>query len=196
MKKVEKVKMWTVEPGAEEISLILVGDTNIQNREIPESAFTLVLETLNGADVVFGQMEGPLSPPSTDPENPDIPHKLLWRHSDPAMVQGYKAANFKAVACASNVCFPPRAALNSIREIVGIPSLLTAFVVKAITGGTDAQGVVSISIEWEGIRATERGSHTDIVIASAYAFVNALNRMDLLKLSHNQLEESEEMSGI
>ncbi len=75
---------------------------------------------------------------------------------------------------------PVDAALNTIREIVNIPCVLTSFVIKAATGGTDAQGVVSISIEWEGIKATGRGSHTDIVIASARAFVNALNRLDLL----------------
>lgn len=91
---------------------------------------------------------------------------------------------------------PVDAALNTIRQIVNIPCVLTSFVVKAITGGTDAQGVVSISIEWEGIKATGRGSHTDIVIASAYAFVNALNRLELLKKSHHLLEETEELSGI
>ncbi|NQU63661.1 MAG: 2-isopropylmalate synthase [SAR324 cluster bacterium] len=91
---------------------------------------------------------------------------------------------------------PVDAALNTIRKIVKIPCVLTAFVVKAITGGTDAQGVVSITIEWEGIKATGRGSHTDIVIASAYAFVNALNRLDLLMKSHTQIDDSDELSGI
>ena len=117
MEQLDKETSWTEDPGPGGISLILVGDTNVQNREVPESAFALVSEILNRSDVVFGQMEGPLCPPSTDPDNPDIAHKLLWRHSDPAMVKGYKAANFKAVACASNVCYPPRAALNSIRVL-------------------------------------------------------------------------------
>lgn len=91
---------------------------------------------------------------------------------------------------------PVDAALNTIREIVGIPCVLTAFVIKAITGGTDAQGVVSITIEWEGIKSTGRGSHTDIVIASAYAFVNALNRLVLLKKSFKQIDETEELVGV
>lgn len=91
---------------------------------------------------------------------------------------------------------PVDAALNTIREIVGIPCVLTAFVIKAITGGTDAQGVVSITIEWEGIKATGRGSHTDIVIASAHAFVNALNRLVLLKQSFDQTEDSEDLVGV
>jgi len=91
---------------------------------------------------------------------------------------------------------PVDAALNTIRKIVNIPCVLTSFVIKSATGGTDAQGVVSITIEWEGIKATGRGSHTDIVIASASAFVNALNRMDLLKKSHSLLDENDDLSGI
>jgi len=91
---------------------------------------------------------------------------------------------------------PVDAALNTIREITGIPCVLTSFVIKAITGGTDAQGVVSISIEWDGIKATGRGSHTDIILASAFAFVNALNRLDLLKASRSTTDDAEEMTGI
>ncbi|MCP4757390.1 MAG: 2-isopropylmalate synthase [Proteobacteria bacterium] len=92
---------------------------------------------------------------------------------------------------------PVDAALNTIREIVQIPCVLSSFVVKSITGGTDAQGVVSVSIEWEGIKVTGRGSHTDIVIASAHAFVNALNRLELFRQSHTTMdEEREEITGI
>ncbi len=92
---------------------------------------------------------------------------------------------------------PVDAAFNTIREIVNIPCVLTAFVIKAVTGGTDAQGTVSVSIEWEGIKATGRGSHTDIVIASARAFVNALNRLELFlrsRIDHG--EDQDELEGI
>ncbi len=92
---------------------------------------------------------------------------------------------------------PVDAAFNTIREIVDIPCVLTSFVVKAITGGTDAQGVVSVSIEWEGIKTTGRGSQTDIVIASAYAFVNALNKLELLRQSPSlRNKEEEDMTGV
>ena len=56
---------------------------------------------------------------------------------------------------------------------------LTSYVVKAITGGTDAQGEVSVGVEYKGLHVVGRGAHTDIVIASAMAFVNALNRLDV-----------------
>lgn len=92
---------------------------------------------------------------------------------------------------------PVDAAFNTIRAIVNIPCVLTSFMIKAITGGTDAQGVVSVSIEWEGIKVTGRSSHTDIVIASANAFVNALNRMEILKQSPAvTADEIIEISGI
>jgi len=74
---------------------------------------------------------------------------------------------------------PVDAALNAIRSISGSKAKVTAYVVKAITGGTDAQGVVSISVEENNLRTTGRGSHTDIVVASARAFVDALNRLEI-----------------
>jgi len=72
---------------------------------------------------------------------------------------------------------PVDAALNTIKKITGIQCKLTSYVVKAITGGTDAQGEVSVGVEKNGMRITGRGAHTDIVIASALAFLNALNRI-------------------
>ena len=102
---------------AADTTLLLVGDTNIQLRDQPADAFAHVLPTLRDVDVLFGQLEGPLSPPSQDPAVPDIPHKERWRHSDPRMVEALVAAGFDAVACASNVCFPPKAALTSLATL-------------------------------------------------------------------------------
>ncbi|MDC0246877.1 2-isopropylmalate synthase, partial [Deltaproteobacteria bacterium] len=76
---------------------------------------------------------------------------------------------------------PVDAALNTIKIITGMQCTLTSYVVKAITGGTDAQGEVSVGVEKDGMRITGRGAHTDIVIASALAFLNALNRLEMRK---------------
>jgi 2-isopropylmalate synthase len=56
-------------------------------------------------------------------------------------------------------------------------SLLRAYIVKAITGGTDAQGEVSVRVEENGEVVTGHGSDTDIIIASAQAYLNALNKL-------------------
>jgi len=112
-----KAWAWPRSPKDGEASLILVGDTNIQGRGDPAGAFSHVSVTLGAADIAFGQMEGPLCPPSDDPAHPDIPHKLDWRHSEPRMVEGYLAAGFDAFSCASNVCYPPNAALTSMANL-------------------------------------------------------------------------------
>ena len=76
---------------------------------------------------------------------------------------------------------PVDAALNTIKEIIGSQCTLTQYKVNAITGGTDAQGEVTVSIDENGKSATGRGTDLDIVMASAKAFVLALNRLDYRK---------------
>ncbi len=99
------------------LTLLFAGDTNLQQRDDPASAFQHVLPTLRGADVLLGQLEGPFSPPSTDPARPDIPHKQGWRHADPSQVQGLVAAGFDAVSCASNVTFGHDAVRSSMQTL-------------------------------------------------------------------------------
>jgi poly-gamma-glutamate synthesis protein (capsule biosynthesis protein) len=113
---------WSITAGAQDVSLLLVGDTNIQNREVPVSAFSNVLETLKEADVLFGHCEGLFSTPSADPMAPDIPHKDGWKHSHPSQVAAFVEAGFDAVSCASNVSFGRQAVLNSmeVMDSVGL----------------------------------------------------------------------------
>jgi len=80
---------------------------------------------------------------------------------------------------------PVDACFNAIRKATKTEVVLTAYIVKAITGGTDAQGEVIVKItnpkQSDNLPTREisgRGSSTDIIIASANAFVNALNRME------------------
>ncbi|MCG8544419.1 MAG: CapA family protein [Alphaproteobacteria bacterium] len=117
MTKFEGAWGWSQEAGAEDVTLLLVGDTNVQNRADPPEVFRHVMPTLRDADILFGQLEGPLSPPPADPNAASIDHKERWRHSDPRMVEAFQAAGFAAVACASNVCYPPQAALDSIATL-------------------------------------------------------------------------------
>ena len=72
---------------------------------------------------------------------------------------------------------PVDAVYKAINRIVGVPNSLTEFTVKSITEGIDAIGEVLIRIESEGISYTGRGADTDIIVASAKAYMNALNRL-------------------
>ena len=78
---------------------------------------------------------------------------------------------------------PVDAAFKTIAKISGTKSKLLKFLVNAITGGTDAQGEVTVRLEENGLIATGQGAHTDIILASAKAYINALNR--LAHLSHS-----------
>lgn len=108
---------WTRAPHGDEITLGLVGDTNVQGRVDPASAFAEVMETLLDFDLLMGQLECPLSVPSDDPQVPDISYKQGWKHSDPSVVQGFKAAGFDAVSFASNVTFPPAVAVETAEHL-------------------------------------------------------------------------------
>jgi len=72
---------------------------------------------------------------------------------------------------------PVDAVYKAINRIVDVPNELTEFTVKSVTEGIDAIGEVLIRIESEGITYTGRGADTDIIVASAKAYMNALNRL-------------------
>jgi 2-isopropylmalate synthase len=72
---------------------------------------------------------------------------------------------------------PVDAAFKTIAKITGTKSKLRKFSVNAITGGTDAQGEVTVRLEENGSIVTGQGAHTDIIVASAKAYINALNRL-------------------
>jgi 2-isopropylmalate synthase len=69
------------------------------------------------------------------------------------------------------------AACSAIKAATGIPAVLTDFNVSSVTGGVDALGDVVIQAELAGTRVSGRGVSTDVVEASARAFLNAVNRL-------------------
>lgn len=72
---------------------------------------------------------------------------------------------------------PVDAVYRTIAALTKTKSRLLAYVVKAITGGTDAQGEVSVRLEEDGEIVTGNGADTDIIVASAQAYLNALNKL-------------------
>ncbi|MBW1823085.1 MAG: 2-isopropylmalate synthase [Deltaproteobacteria bacterium] len=76
---------------------------------------------------------------------------------------------------------PVDAAFKTIAKITKTKSKLLKYGVDSITGGTDAQGVVTVRLEGNGNEIVGRGAHTDIIMASVLAYINALNRLEYLK---------------
>ncbi len=72
---------------------------------------------------------------------------------------------------------PVDAVFGAIAKITGSRDKLDLYSVNNITEGTDAQGEVTVRIERAEGKVNGQGSDTDIVVASAKAYIHALNRM-------------------
>ena len=76
------------------------------------------------------------------------------------------------------------ASCKAIRACTGMEGTLTDYNVISVTGGVDALGDVSLSFESsDGIKVSGRGLSTDVVEASARAFIAALNRVQRVRES-------------
>jgi 2-isopropylmalate synthase len=72
---------------------------------------------------------------------------------------------------------PVDATFRAIEEIVQSHTELQLYSVNNITSGTDSQGEVNVRLEKGGRIVSGQGADTDIVIASAKAYIHALNKM-------------------
>ncbi|GAB4236399.1 MAG: 2-isopropylmalate synthase [Methyloligellaceae bacterium] len=72
---------------------------------------------------------------------------------------------------------PVDATFNAIKAIVPHEAKLPLYQVHAVTEGTDAQAEVSVRLEEDGKTVTGRGADTDTMVASARAYVSALNKL-------------------
>jgi 2-isopropylmalate synthase len=72
---------------------------------------------------------------------------------------------------------PVDAAYEAIREATGQSPKLESYSIRAVTGGKEALGEATVRISENGRTFIGRGISTDIIEASALAYVDAINRM-------------------
>jgi 2-isopropylmalate synthase len=72
---------------------------------------------------------------------------------------------------------PVDAVYKAIASLTNTKSNLLKFEVKSVTGGMDALGEVVVSLEEDGRTVRGHGADTDIIIAAAKAYINALNKL-------------------
>ena len=72
---------------------------------------------------------------------------------------------------------PVDAVYKAINRVVNIPNDLIEFSVQSVTAGIDAIGEVTIRVRHEGQVYSGHSANTDIIVASAEAYVKALNRL-------------------
>ncbi|MDE2584602.1 MAG: 2-isopropylmalate synthase [Betaproteobacteria bacterium] len=85
---------------------------------------------------------------------------------------------------------PVDATFKAIESVAGSGAELLLYSVNAITTGTDAQGEVTVRLSKGGRIVNGQGADTDIVIASAKAYLNALNKL------HSSLEKVNPQGGV
>ncbi|WP_283804928.1 2-isopropylmalate synthase [Calditerrivibrio nitroreducens] len=89
---------------------------------------------------------------------------------------------------------PVDASFRAIERVTGVEGRLKTYKIQAVSAGKDAQGEVSLTVEFEksGYDISGKGYSTDIVQASALAWINALNRY----LTRKNIGKSLEDKGI
>ena len=106
---------WAGPHGDSAMSMIIIGDVDIQLRADPTTAFVHIGPTLKQADLVYANLEGML----VKPQGPslDIPDKRGWRHPGPNGVLALKAWNVNPVGIANNVAYDRANILETIRVL-------------------------------------------------------------------------------
>jgi len=83
------------------------------------------------------------------------------------------------------------AACRAIRAATGVDAALVDFNVSSVTGGVDALGDVIVQLESDGVRVSGRGLSTDVVEASARAFLSAVNKVVRVRQRQEQVRQPE-----
>jgi 2-isopropylmalate synthase len=83
---------------------------------------------------------------------------------------------------------PVDATYRAIEKILNSGAELQLFSVNNITSGTDAQGEVTVRLQRSGRIVNGHGADTDIVVASAKAYLSAFNKLySKLERAHPQI---------
>ena len=96
----------------------------------------------------------------------------------------------QAAACGDG---PVDAAYEAIRQAIGLSPKLENYSIRAVTSGKEALGEATVRITEDGRIFTGRGISTDIIEASAKAYVDAINRMVAAKEKGGQPDVKAEL---
>jgi len=72
---------------------------------------------------------------------------------------------------------PVDATFNAIKALIPHQAVLELYQVHAVTQGTDAQAEVSVRLAESGRSVTAKGADPDTLVASAKAYLGALNKL-------------------
>ena len=107
-------------------------------------------------------------------------------HSRPTATVTIRNPDGEELTDASIGTGPVDAIYKAINRVVKIPNQLTEYSVKSVTAGIDAMGEVTIRLKHQDRTYSGYAANTDIIVASARAYLSALNRLYAAMLSENK----------
>jgi len=87
---------------------------------------------------------------------------------------------------------PVDAVLKSIQRGTGVELKVTDYRVRSVTGGLDAQGEALVEVEFDGRKINGRGVDTNVIAASAMAFLQVINRV-VMRQTHPRLKPTDDV---
>ena len=120
--------------------------------------------------------------PCGKPSLPEPP-----RSRSPARRSSTPNSSAAAAISASAGSPTPRTTFNCIKTLIPHEAVLELYQVHAVTQGTDAQAEVSVRLAENGRSVTAKGADPDTLVASAKAYLGALNKL----MSRRQKGEAE-----
>jgi len=115
--------------------------------------------------------------------------KVCSQTGETPMADVTLAVNGNEAAAESEGGGPVDAAFRAIESIAKSGAGLELYSVSNITSGTDSQGEVTVRLEKGGRIVNGHGADTDIVIASAKAYINAINKLQANVREHPQADQ-------
>jgi 2-isopropylmalate synthase len=88
----------------------------------------------------------------------------------------------KSASATANGNGPVDAIFNAIKKLIPHDANLQLYQVSAVTGGTDAQAEVTVRLEEQGRTVVGQGADPDTLVASARAYINALNKLAIKRV--------------
>jgi 2-isopropylmalate synthase len=98
-------------------------------------------------------------------------------HARPTATVTIRLPNGEELIDAAIGTGPVDAVYKAINRVVNVPNQLIEFSVQSVTAGIDALGEVTIRLKHNNRIFSGHAANTDIIVASAQAYVNALNRL-------------------
>ncbi|MFA3783626.1 2-isopropylmalate synthase [Melioribacteraceae bacterium 4301-Me] len=91
---------------------------------------------------------------------------------------------------------PVDALFNAIDRALGFSHTVESYQVRSVTSGREAMGEVLVRIRYKEHSFTGRGISTDIIEASAKAYLNAINQLEIFKAENENLAEEKSVSKV